>query len=102
MIKRQVHPLVLQALSPQAVVALLGPRQVGKTTLVLEISQKTPSIYLGLEPQLDRDKLFDPELYLSQLVYFLVCAACLKQFFGRKRQRARILFQGFPKCKHLI
>ncbi len=47
-------------------VALLGPRQVGKTTLALEVAQARPSVYLDLESESDRAKLSDPELYLSQ------------------------------------
>ena len=33
MITRNIHQKVLKALSRQAAVALIGPRQVGKTTL---------------------------------------------------------------------
>ena len=43
---------------------LLGPRQVGKTTLALAIADAVPSIYLDLEDPADRDKLADPALYL--------------------------------------
>ncbi len=46
--------------------ALLGPRQVGKTTLALEIAEQQPSIYLDLESESDRARLSDPELYLAQ------------------------------------
>lgn len=46
-------------------VALLGPRQVGKTTLALQAAQTLPSIYLDLESERDRAKLQQPELYLS-------------------------------------
>ena len=46
--------------------ALLGPRQVGKTTLALDIGATRPSIYLDLESDADRAKLTDPELYLGQ------------------------------------
>jgi predicted AAA+ superfamily ATPase len=46
-------------------VALLGPRQTGKTTLALEIAKGTPSIYLDLESEQDRAKLDQPELYLA-------------------------------------
>lgn len=72
MLKRQVYQLVAKALSRQAAVALIGPRQVGKTTLALEIGKEFKSIYLDLESKSDRDKLFDPELYLSQYGDFLV------------------------------
>lgn len=47
-------------------VALIGPRQVGKTTLALAIAEQRPSIYLDLESDADRAKLTEPELYLSQ------------------------------------
>ena len=51
------------------VVALLGPRQVGKTTLahqVAQILQDKPSIYLDLEIDSDRAKLTDAESYLRR------------------------------------
>ncbi|MCP9231774.1 AAA family ATPase [Mesorhizobium sp. LMG 17147] len=44
-------------------VALLGPRQVGKTTLALELAERRPSIYLDLESDADRARLAEPELY---------------------------------------
>ncbi len=44
---------------------MLGPRQVGKTTLALEVAATSPSIYLDLESEADRNKLTEPELYLS-------------------------------------
>ena len=46
-------------------VALLGPRQVGKTTLALEATKTIPSIYLDLESDRDIGKLAQPELYLA-------------------------------------
>ena len=46
-------------------VALLGPRQVGKTTLALEVAHTRPSVYLDLESERDRAKLDNAELYLS-------------------------------------
>lgn len=45
-------------------VALLGPRQAGKTTLAREIGRERPSIYLDLESSSDRDRLEDPARYL--------------------------------------
>ncbi len=65
MIARRAAQEVKQALARQAAVALLGPRQVGKTTLALEIAAQAPSVYLDLENPTDRAKLADPELYLS-------------------------------------
>ena len=45
-------------------VALLGPRQVGKTTLALALAANRPSVYLDLQSPADRAKLATPELYL--------------------------------------
>lgn len=47
-------------------VALLGPRQVGKTTLALEIGRETGALYLDLEHPADLAKLADPADYLSR------------------------------------
>jgi predicted AAA+ superfamily ATPase len=47
-------------------VALLGPRQVGKTTLALEVAKKRPAVYLDLESVADRARLSEPELYLAE------------------------------------
>ncbi len=47
-------------------VVLLGPRQVGKTTLAREIASKgkTPSVYLDLERPVDRRRLEDADAFL--------------------------------------
>lgn len=66
MIPRLAIKQVEDALNRQAAVALLGPRQVGKTTLAMSIAETRPSIYLDLELKTDRDKLSDPELFLKQ------------------------------------
>jgi predicted AAA+ superfamily ATPase len=59
------HELDL-ALSRQAAVALIGPRQVGKTTLAHEAAAGRPSLYLDLENASDRTKLAEPELFLER------------------------------------
>lgn len=66
MIPRRVEKTLWAALSRQAAVALIGPRQVGKTTLAFGLSEKTNSLYLDLEDRADRAKLSDPALFLSQ------------------------------------
>lgn len=66
MIKRRLQTQLIDALGQFPAVALLGPRQVGKTTLALEMESRYPSIYLDLESEADRAKLTDPELYLAQ------------------------------------
>jgi hypothetical protein len=48
-------------------VAILGPRQVGKTTLAKQLAKNwhKPTIYLDLERPSDQIKISDPELYLQ-------------------------------------
>ncbi len=66
MINRKLNPNLSELLDQFPAVGLLGPRQVGKTTLALEIARQRPSVYLDLESDTDRRKLTDPELYLGQ------------------------------------
>ena len=66
MILRTLHSKLLAAITQFPAVALLGPRQVGKTTLALEIGRTYPNaLYLDLESEEDRAKMAHPELYLS-------------------------------------
>ena len=65
MFSRHLQPFLAEALDQSPAVALLGPRQVGKTTLALEIGETRPSLYLDLESGADRAKLADPETYLA-------------------------------------
>ena len=55
-----------QRLSEVPVVVLLGPRQVGKTTLALDLAARQEALYLDLESEQDRARLAEPELYLSE------------------------------------
>lgn len=66
MIERFQTPALLRALAEFPAVALLGPRQVGKTTLARELVQRAgkPATYLDLELDSDRAKLDEAELYL--------------------------------------
>jgi hypothetical protein len=70
MITRRCVSALATGLAEAPAVALLGPRQVGKTTLALEMARqlegKRPAIYLDLESETDRAKLSEPELYLAQ------------------------------------
>lgn len=65
MIERRIRSELIARLDESPAVALLGPRQVGKTTLAHEMADERPSIYLDLESDRDRAKLTDPELYLE-------------------------------------
>ena len=67
MIIRQTESVVLQRLSQSApAVVLLGPRQVGKTTLARQVAAHWPSgsIYLDMERPADRLRLDDADAYL--------------------------------------
>jgi predicted AAA+ superfamily ATPase len=68
MFARRIQPKLLKLLHQFPAVALLGPRQVGKTTLALALAEELggQALYLDLELPSDRAKLTDPELYLSQ------------------------------------
>lgn len=65
MIERRQRPQLRNLIEEYPAVALLGPRQVGKTTLAHELAGTVDSIYLDLESAADRAKLADPELYLA-------------------------------------
>jgi predicted AAA+ superfamily ATPase len=65
MIDRRIAAQLIDRLDSMPAVALLGPRQVGKTTLAHKVGEQRPSVYLDLESNSDRAKLSDPELYLS-------------------------------------
>jgi len=65
MIERLLTPRILEALGDSPAVALIGPRQAGKTTLALEVGEQLGALYLDLESETDRAKLAEPELYLA-------------------------------------
>lgn len=65
MIQRRLLSPLTTALTEVPAIALLGPRQAGKTTLALEIGRTRASIYLDLESDTDRARLTEPEPYLA-------------------------------------
>lgn len=65
MLPRRLSTRLNHLLAHSPAVVLLGPRQVGKTTLALEIAEKQPSVYLDLEDEADRVKLSDPVRYFA-------------------------------------
>lgn len=50
MIPRRLTSAFTSALAEAPAVALLGPRQVGRTILALELVNTQPAVYLHLEP----------------------------------------------------
>jgi uncharacterized protein len=65
MIQRRLETKVKQALAENPAVALLGLRQVGKTTLALGLAELIPAIYLDLENRLDLQKAKDIESFYA-------------------------------------
>jgi uncharacterized protein len=68
MIKRAQYKQLIDSLNSVPVVALIGPRQVGKTTLALELANnfKKEVTYIDLELDSDFNKLTDAETYLKR------------------------------------
>jgi predicted AAA+ superfamily ATPase len=69
MIERSLEKQIIQALNTVPVVSILGPRQVGKTTLALEMANNKLDkevVYLDLELDSDLAKLNEPEDYLKR------------------------------------
>ncbi len=65
MIARRIASTTAGLLDQVPAVVLTGPRQVGKTTLALEIAEKRGATYLDLESEADRARLAEPELYFA-------------------------------------
>jgi len=63
--ERQLFPLLQEYLSIFPAVGVLGPRQVGKTTLVRNLNLDREALYIDLEKASDRAKLIDIELFLK-------------------------------------
>ena len=105
MIHRRAKILIISALNQFPAVAVLGPRQVGKTTLAKVIATEFPnSVHLDLERPADQAKLADPELFLSRLADRLVVLdevqrmpqvfAVLRVLIDQDRRPGRFLILG--------
>lgn len=106
MIKRIIQDRIEVSLKKYPVVGILGPRQVGKTTLAKMIMGRTKKavIYLDLELPSDLNKLREPELYLDRLADMLVIIdeiqrmpslfPLLRALVDRKKTAGRFLILG--------
>ena len=66
MIPRRHQPQVIRSLDETPAVVILGPRQIGKTTLAREVAATVPgSVYLDLEEPGDAARLADPARYIE-------------------------------------
>lgn len=73
-LKRKLQPSVAEALRQYPVVAILGPRQCGKSTLAKHLlAGRKNGLYLDLEKPSDLAKLDDPELFFTSCRGKLIC-----------------------------
>lgn len=72
-LKRTIYTELKESLEDFPVVALLGPRQVGKSTLVTDLLDIKSKIYLDLELNSDLRKLSEPELFFERHKDSLLC-----------------------------
>jgi predicted AAA+ superfamily ATPase len=101
---RQILDLFQEYLDLFPAVGLIGPRQVGKTTLVKNLSLAKESIYLDLEKTSDRAKLADAELFLKNHLNKTVILdeiqmmpelfAELRSLIDEKREAGRFILLG--------
>lgn len=93
------------ALRRAPAVAILGPRQCGKSTLARRIAAgRSEAVYLDLELPSDRAKLAEPELFLARHADRLVCLdevqrapeifAVLRSLVDARRRPGRFLVLG--------
>lgn len=97
---------MLQSLQSFPVTALIGPRQVGKTTLAKQVAEEcgAAAVYLDLELHSDINKLQSPELYLREHAGALVIIdeiqrkpelfALLRALVDQDRRPGRFLILG--------
>ena len=63
---RRLHSSIEDTLAEQSAVGLLGPRQVGKTTLARRIARDRQAVYFDLENPEDQAVLSDPRSQLAK------------------------------------
>ena len=72
-VQRKDEERLLSALGRSPAVALLGPRQAGKSTLARHLIDTDHAVYLDLQNRSDLAKLNEPELFFEEHRDQLVC-----------------------------
>jgi uncharacterized protein len=104
-IPRKIESFVLKNLSVFPAVALLGPRQCGKSTLARILSPGIPEfLYLDLQDPADFNKLSDPNLFFKSNENATICLdeiqwvpelfSVLRSVIDRNRKPGRFILLG--------
>lgn len=72
-VPRSVEKQIHKALYRAPAVAILGPRQCGKSTTAKVLIKNIPAVYLDLQDRVDRNKLAEPELFFDRYRDQLIC-----------------------------
>jgi uncharacterized protein len=105
LIQRNIEGFVFQNLSIFPAVALLGPRQCGKSTLAKMLSGKIEAfLYLDLQDPADFNKLTDPYLFFSANNNAVICIdevqlypqlfSVLRSVIDKKRKPGQFILLG--------
>ena len=103
-IPRAAEAALARAFDRSPAVAILGPRQCGKSTLAREFLRGKAAVLLDLQDRVDRSKLTEPELFFERHRTELVCLdeiqllpeffASLRSEIDRDRRPGRFLILG--------
>ncbi len=103
-VHRFIEEKLHRALARSPAVAILGPRQCGKSTTAKILLKNIPSVYFDLQDRVDRNKLAEPELFFDHHRDKLICLdeiQLLPEFFSilrseidRDRRAGRFLILG--------
>jgi uncharacterized protein len=105
LIHRQLEPIILQHLRVFPAIAILGPRQSGKSTLVKMLAEKiTPFVYVDLQNYEDLNKLSDPNLFFEVNRDAVICLdeiqlvpqlfSALRSAIDKHRRNGRFILLG--------
>jgi len=72
-IQRVIENKIKKALLRSPAVAILGPRQCGKSTTARLLLESIHSVYLDMQDRTDRNKLAEPELFFDHFRDKLIC-----------------------------
>ena len=103
-VHRLIEEKLHRSLGRSPAVAILGPRQCGKSTTAKILLENIPSVYFDLQDRVDRNKLAEPELFFDRHRDKLICLdeiQRLPEFFSilrseidKDRRAGRFLILG--------